>query len=44
MNSIHSEEHFVAIRKLVTQLEWLKTWYLDLKALGILPAVKLVYT
>lgn len=29
------------IRKLVTQLEWLKTWYLDLKALGNLPDIKL---
>lgn len=29
------------IRKLVTQLEWLKTWYLDLKSLGNLPDVKL---
>jgi TnpA family transposase len=29
------------IRKLVSQLEWLKTWYLDLKALGNLPDVKL---
>ncbi len=29
------------IRKLVTQLEWLKTWYIDLNALGNLPDVKL---
>lgn len=29
------------ISKLVTQLEWLKTWYLDLKALSRLPDVKL---
>jgi TnpA family transposase len=29
------------IRKLVTQLEWLKTWYQDLKALGNLADVKL---
>lgn len=29
------------IRKLVTQLEWLRTWYLDLKALGRMPDVKL---
>jgi TnpA family transposase len=29
------------IRRLVTQLEWLKTWYLDLKSLGRLPDVKL---
>lgn len=29
------------IRKLVTQLEWLKTWYLDLKTLDNLPDVKL---